>query len=289
MIENSTQGLTLLDADHDAQVVGTEHHEATLARWAPAADGRSRRVAVELRVAGDDRTGRWVEVLLDGAPVGGLSPDSAMRHSRHIEAVLARGGRPAANALVRRGVHGPELEIRLPDPAAPVRAPLPPAGPPAERPDASMWPKERRSPRVPLLIGGGVLALLLVVGMVVGSRTGERPTASGGSLPIVVRTTTPTPTPTPTTTTEPVETRTPTTTRAPRATPRRTTVAPTTTTPAPVVPPEPTTTAPAPTTTAEPDPPGFVPDPDCDGVDVFGRPEPIDPDCPPVPPANGAS
>lgn len=286
MIENSTQGLTLLDADHDAQVVGTEHHASTLARWAPGADGRARRVAVELRVAGDDRTGRWVEVLLDGAPVGGLSPESATRHSRHIEAVLARGGRPAANALVRRGPHGPELEIRLPDPAAPVRAPLPPAGPPAERPDASMWPRERRSPRVPLLIGGGVLALLLVVGMVVGSRTGERPTASGGSLPTVVRTTTPTPTPTPlpTTTIAPVETRTPTTTRAPRSTPRRTTVAPTTTTPAPVVPPEPTTTVPPTTTAAEPT--ALAPDPDCDGVDIFGRPEPIDEDCPP-PQGNG--
>lgn len=260
MIENSTQGLTLLDADNDAEVVGTEHHTDALMRWAPGPDGRARRVAAELRVAGDDVQGRWIEVLLDGLPVGGLAPDAAFRHARHIEAVLERGGRPAANGLVRMGARGPQLELRLPDPSAPVRAPLPPAGPPAERPDASMWPRERRSPRTPLLIGGGVLALLLVVGMVVGGTTGGRPASTDDALrPTAVRTTTPVPTtttpaPPPTSTVAPVaETRTPTTTRrAPRTTPRpvpTTTAAPvvTTTPPAPPVtpPPGPTTTTPS--------------------------------------------
>jgi hypothetical protein len=265
MIENSTQGLTLLDADHDAEVLGTDRHSAALRRWAPHEDGRARRVAAELSVAEDGAGGRWIEVLIDGEPVGGLSPESAARHSRHIEAVLGRGGRPAANGLVRWGEFGPLLELRLPDPAAPVRAPLPPAGPPAERPDVGTWPREPRSRRVPLLIGGGVLALLLVVGVVMGSRSSEPTTAASravsttSALPTTTTAPTPTPTPTPTTSATPTETRAgaTTTTRAPRTTPRRT-KAPTS---APRVAPAPPPAVEPPPAPAEPPPPAVEPPP----------------------------
>lgn len=257
MIENSTQGLTLLDADHDAEVLGTEHHSTALERWAPYEDGRARRVAAELSVAEDEAGNRWIEVLIDGDPVGGLSPDAAARHSRHIEAVLDRGGRPAANGLVRWGEYGPQLELRLPDPAAPVRAPLPPAGPPAERPHAAEWPREPRSRRVPLLIGAGVLALLLVVGVVVGTRTGEPTTAAARTVPttsaLPTTTAAPTPTPEPTPSATPVRTRVETTTRPPRTTPRRTRAPtpppPVVTTPPPVLPP---VVTPPPSATTDP-------------------------------------
>jgi hypothetical protein len=274
MIENSTQGLTLLDADHDAEVLGTEHHSTALERWAPYEDGRARRVAAELSVAEDEAGNRWIEVLIDGDPVGGLSPDAAARHSRHIEAVLDRGGRPAANGLVRWGEYGPQLELRLPDPAAPVRAPLPPAAPPAERPHAAEWPREPRDRRVPLLIGAGVLALLLVVGLVIGTRSGERTTpAAARTVPttsaLPTTTAAPTPTPEPTPSAAPVRTRVETTTRPPRTTPRRTrppAPAPIVTPPpvAPPVIPPPTTTTVAPPVTQPPvtQPPVIPPQPE---------------------------
>jgi hypothetical protein len=192
MIENSTQGLTVLDADLDVEVLDPD--PAALAAWAPGPGQHARRVAAELAAVGDARGGQWIEVRIDGVPVGGLPAAAAQRHARHIDAVLDRGGRPAANGLVRPG---PRLELRLPHPASPVRAPLPPAGPPADRPDAlglfEPLPEERPRSRTPLLVGAGVLALLLAVGVVIGVRPAGEPAASG---PAVIRITTPAPVPT---------------------------------------------------------------------------------------------
>ncbi len=267
MIGNSTQGLTVLDADLDVEVLDPD--PGALSAWTPGPRGHARRVAAELAVVLDARGQRWVEVRIDGVPVGGLPADAARRHARHIDAVLERGGRPAVNGLVRPG---PRLELRLPDPASPVRAPLPPAGPPADRPDAigmfEPLPQERPRSRTPVLVGAGVLALLLVVGAAVGLRSGGEPATSG---PAAIRITTSAAAPTttaPTTTApatptteveeeaevEPVATPTQVRRSRAQAAPVATTTAATTTSQAPAV--APTSAAPtatlAPTSTARP-------------------------------------
>ncbi len=294
MIENSTHGLTVLDADLDVDVVDPD--PAALAAWTPAPGRPARRVAAELAVVVDARGQRWVEVRIDGVRVGGLPADAARRHARHIDAVLDRGGRPAVNGLVRPG---PRLELRLPDPASPVRAPLPPAGPPAERPDAigmfEPLPQERPRSRTPVLVGAGVLALLLAVGAVAGVRSGGEQ-ASSGPAAIRITTSAPVPTTAPTTTapaptTEEAEeaeveaVATPTQVRRSRASsaPAATT-APTTTAPAPVVVPTTTAPPPAPTSAAGPPPAALTPsssrrapgrDDDCDEPGAAR----LDPDC----------
>lgn len=184
MLENSVQGLTLLDAAHTVVVVGEERHQPVLAPWAPFGDEQPRHVAVELRPApitlGADAGRPGVEVLLDGRRVGELAPLMAERYLPHVHDLLGLGGRPAAVALVAHGPHGDlEIELRLPDVSEDATTALY-----AVRPAQEFAPVPRpRDRRIPYLVGGGVLALLLVVGATVaGGRDADtewtRPAAS---------------------------------------------------------------------------------------------------------------
>ncbi|MFB9387546.1 hypothetical protein ACFFTK_30760 [Pseudonocardia petroleophila] len=194
MLENSTHGLTLLDAAHTVVVVGEEHHQAVLAPWAPVGDGQPRHVAVELRPApitvGADAGRPGVEVLLDGWRVGELAPLMAERYLPHVHDLLGSGGRPAAVALVAHGPHGDlEIELRLPDVTEHATTALH-----AVRPAHEFAPVPRpRDRRVPYLVGGGVLALLLVVGATV---AGGREDDDGWTRPAASPTTSVRPSPT---------------------------------------------------------------------------------------------
>lgn len=277
MLENPTQGLTLLDAAHTVVVAGVEQHQPALAAWAPLADGQPRQVAVELCLApithGPD-TGRCgMEVLLDGWRVGDLPLAMAERYAPYVDDVVSRGGRPAAVGLVARGPRGLEMELLLPDVNVTVEATT------ALSHVAPAWPQPDPEPRrrTPLLIGAGVLALLLVVGMAVGGRPGgDAPTVA--SAPTTApRTSAPEITlPVPTVAPEPTaalrEASDPAPTRAPRARARTARpAAPPAVTTTPTPPAEaPETTTPAPSTTTLPGRTAlFGPDPDetCDPQD----------------------
>lgn len=184
MLENSTQGLTLLDAARTVVVTGVEHHQPALAAWAPLADGRPRQVAAELCFApithGPDTGRRGMDVLLDDWQVGRLPLTVAERYARYLDDLAAGGVRSAAVGTVARGPHGLEMELQLPDLTAATEATtaLPHVGP--ARPDEGPGPRNRR----PYLIGAGVLALLLVVGMAVGGRSGdEEPSVASAPTP----------------------------------------------------------------------------------------------------------
>lgn len=170
MLENSTDGLTLLDAAHTVVVAGVEHHQPALLPWAPFAGELPRHVAVELRPApvtiGYDAGRPGVEVLLDGWRIGELAPTPAERYLPHVHELLALGARPAAVALVGHGPQGElEVELRLPDVTDEATTALH-----VVHPDITFAPVPRpRDPRIPYLIGGGVLALLLVVGVTIGA------------------------------------------------------------------------------------------------------------------------
>lgn len=173
MLENSAQGLTLLDAARTVVVTGVEHHQPALAAWAPLADGRPRQVAAELCNApvthGPDTGRRGIDVLLDGWQVGRLSQAVAERYTPCLDDLQAAGARPAAVGIVARGPHGLEMELQLPDLTVATEATT------ALSHVAPAWPDEGTGPRSrrPYLIGAGVLALLLVVGMAIGGRSGE--------------------------------------------------------------------------------------------------------------------
>ena len=186
--ENSSSGLVLLEDEHIVVVTGEEHHQDTLAWYAPHPDGEPRHVAAELRSAPIQR-GRYagrpgVEVLVDGRRVGELTHRMAQRFGPLLEEVLAAGERPGCLAKVingRREADGQrriEVELRLPTvlesglpaPRRPAPGGAPARGPhPAPRAGA---PARRRSRR-PLWIAGGVAALLLGIGAVVGSPAPE--------------------------------------------------------------------------------------------------------------------
>jgi hypothetical protein len=278
MLENPTQGLSLLDAAHTVVVAGVEQHQPALVAWAPLADGLPRQVAVELCFApityGPD-TGRCgMEVLLDGWRVGELPLAMAERYAPYVDDLVNRGCRPAAVGLVARGPRGLEMEVLLPDVHVTVEATT------ALSQVAPAWPQpgpETRNRR-PYLIGAGVLALLLVVGMAVGGRSGDdeptvasapttAPRTSAPEITLPVPTVAPEPTVALREASDPAPTRAPRArTQAPRpAAPPAVTTPPTTTTEAP----ETTTTTPTETTT--PGRPGlFQPGPDetCVETDV---------------------
>lgn len=190
-LENSTDGLTLLDAAHTVVLAGVEHHQPALAPWAPFADELPRHVAVELRPApvtiGYDAGRPGVEVLLDGWRIGELAPTPAERYLPHVHDVLARGDRPAAVAVVGHGPHRElEVELRLPDVTDEVTTALH-----VVHPDITFAPVPRpRDPRIPYLIGGGVLTLLLVVGVTIGAgnRSGETTWTRPAAAPTTPRT-----------------------------------------------------------------------------------------------------
>lgn len=166
-MENSSQGLTLLDPDRRVVVTGEERHRAALVRYAPRADGRPRRVAVELRRTAAGR----IEVLLDGRRVGELTALMSRRYAAHVDAVARRGGRPGAVGLVVAGRRGVEMELRLPEVStAEAAAPLPPASPrPTPRgPEDTRPPARARGRLRPVVVGAGVFALVVAVGAAVG-------------------------------------------------------------------------------------------------------------------------
>ncbi|WP_300009096.1 hypothetical protein [Pseudonocardia sp.] len=179
-MENSARGLTMLEPDHKVVVTGEEHHQPALTRYAPRTDGRARRVAVELGFATAPRGGQVIEVRLDGRPVGWLTPLMSQRYGPLVDEVRRRGDRPGAVALVIDGRRGVEVELRLPDAPVGASAPRPPGHPPVPGPDAGR-PEGRRRGRLPLLVGGGVLTVLLAVGAAVGGGADESATTASAS------------------------------------------------------------------------------------------------------------
>jgi hypothetical protein len=221
--ENPTHGLFYVPGDHEVVVTGEEHHQPVLQPYAPLADGRSRRVAVELvpaPVARGKHAGEpGIEVRLDGRRIGELTHLMAGRYTPLVADVLRRGGRPSCIGLVDHGKRGLQVVLLLPDLRAGT-APRPAPAAPQERPTsvlpnspAPSAPRRRRR-LAPLLVGAGVVTVLVVIGATAGG--GDPAPAAGSTLAA------------------------PTTVAAPPTTP----VAPTTT-------PAPTTT----TTTAPPPPP----------------------------------
>lgn len=196
----------MLDPEQKVVVTGEEHHQPALAPWAPRPGGRARRVAVELGFVAGTRGRRVIEVRLDGRRVGTLTALMSERYGPHVDEILRRRERPGCVAMVVRGRRGlVEMELHLPDvtgipdrPAPPSAGPRPaPRGPDGGRPPA----RPRRRFRTPLMIGGGVFALLLVIGAMTGG--GEEPDAD--AVPVVAAaaptTTRPAPPTAPTTTT----------------------------------------------------------------------------------------
>jgi hypothetical protein len=187
----------MLEPEQKVVVTGEEHHQPALAPWGPHPDGRPRRVAAELGFVPGTRGRQVIEVRIDGRRVGTLTALMSERYGPHVAEVLRRRERPGCVAMVALGRRGlVEVELYLPDVAG---IPAPPAGPrrPAPRgPDAGRPPAgPGRRFRTPLLIGGGVFALLLVIGAVSGG--GED--RDSGAVPVVAAAA-PTSRPAPTTT-----------------------------------------------------------------------------------------
>ena len=127
-MENSAQGLSMLEPEHKVVVTGEEHHQADLARWAPRADGRPRRVAAELGFVTGPRGRRVIEVRVDGRRVGILTVLMSERYAPHVFDVQRRGGRPGCVAMVVHGRRGlVEVQVYLPEVARDGTAVLPPA------------------------------------------------------------------------------------------------------------------------------------------------------------------
>lgn len=201
----------MLDPEQMVVVTGEEHHQPTLAAWAPRGDGRARRVAAELGFVPGTRGRHVIEVRIDGRRVGTLTALMSERYAPHVQEILRRRERPGCVATVKHGRRGlVEAELYLPDVDG-VPAPTPPRpaprGPDAGRPPAG----PRRRLRTPLMIGGGVFALLLVIGAVTGGSSepdADAVPVVAAAAPTTTRpappTTRVTPTPTPTATVEAV-------------------------------------------------------------------------------------
>lgn len=203
-MENSAQGLSMLEPEHKVVVTGEEHHQADLARWAPRADGRPRRVAAELGFVTGPRGRRVIEVRVDGRRVGILTVLMSERYAPHVFDVQRRGGRPGCVAMVVHGRRGlVEVQVYLPEVARDGTALLPPAplptpapARPGARPGAGPGPAgpgRGRRLRRPLWVGAGVLAALVVVGGALGDRSEEVPTVPAAA-PSTTRAALPTPT-----------------------------------------------------------------------------------------------
>jgi hypothetical protein len=177
MTENSTAGLTVLDADRAVVVAGDEH----------VLTGHPSPVTIELVPVG-----ARLEARLDGQRVGELSALMSLRYAPTVDEVLRRGERPGCIGRVVRGKHGVEVELRLPA----VNAA---GGPPTEQLPVVV-PRKRRRSRTPLWVGVGVVGLLVVVGVALGlARGSTAPAAAVAAAP-----TTPSTTPTTVATTAPV-------------------------------------------------------------------------------------
>ena len=160
MTENSTAGLTMLDAERAVVVAG---------------DGRLRHV---LR---DHPTQVTIELVpvrprlearLDGERVGELTALMSLRYAPTVDGLLRRGERPGCVGRIIRGKHGVDLELRLPA----VNAA---GGPPTEQLPVVVATRRRSRSRTPLWVGVGIVTLLVVIGAVVGlTRVGTPPAAA---------------------------------------------------------------------------------------------------------------
>jgi hypothetical protein len=166
LTENSTVGLTMLDAERSVVVTGGEEHQDALWEYPPV-PGRSRRVAIELVPVGPR-----LEARLDGKRVGELTALMSLRYAPSVDSVLRDGGRPACAGRVVWGKRGGiELELRLPA----VNAA---GGPPTEQIPIVLPARPRRRSRTPLWVGLGVVGLLVVIGSALGLSRGSAPPAA---------------------------------------------------------------------------------------------------------------
>lgn len=117
MIENSSAGLVLLEAEVTVTVTREEQHQRELARYTVPA-GRERHVAVELGWctigSGKYRGQHAIEVRLDGYRVGELTYLMSQRYAPLVTQVAGQGGRPGCQAAIQRGARGLEVALRLP-------------------------------------------------------------------------------------------------------------------------------------------------------------------------------
>lgn len=207
MIENSTDGLTLLDAGHQVTLTREEDHQDVLRRYQPRPGGYGRRVAVELipfRIPRGTHAGRrGIEVRLDGRRIGELTPRMSQRYFPLVDDAARRGERPGCVAVIGPGKRaGVEIEVELFLPEV-TAGPVPP-------------PTPRRRRKRPVLIGAGVATAVLVgIGSAVGGGNGgtavpELETRSSAAVPTTTMptsampTTAPTSTPAPTTSAAPI-------------------------------------------------------------------------------------
>jgi hypothetical protein len=116
MIENSSAGLVLLEAEVTVTVTGEEHHQRELARYAVTAGGE-RHVAVELGWctigSGKYRGQPAIEVRLDGYRVGELTYLMSQRYAPLVTHVTGQSGRPGCQAKIQLGARGLEVTLRL--------------------------------------------------------------------------------------------------------------------------------------------------------------------------------
>jgi excalibur calcium-binding domain-containing protein len=165
LTENSTVGLTMLDAERSVVVAGDEHLQDVL-RDHPA------RITIELVPVGPR-----LEARLDGERVGELSALMSLRYAPTVDGVLRRGERPGCVGRIIRGKHGVDVELRLPA----VNAA---GGPPTEQLPVIVATRRRSRSRTPLWVGVGIVALLVVIGGVVGlTRVSAPPAAAVAAVP----------------------------------------------------------------------------------------------------------
>jgi hypothetical protein len=165
MTENSTAGLTMLDAERAVVVTGDGHLQHVL-RDHPTP------VAIELVPVG-----ARLEARLDGERVGELSALMSLRYAPTVDSVLRRGERPGCVGRIIRGKHGIEVELQLPA----VNAA---GGPPTEQLPVVVATRRRSRSRTPLWVGVGIVALLVVIGGVLGlTRVSAPPAAAVAAVP----------------------------------------------------------------------------------------------------------
>jgi len=123
LTENSTVGLTMLDAERSVVVAGDEHLQDLL-RDHPA------RVTIELVPVGPR-----LEARLDGLRVGELTALMSLRYAPTVDGVLRRGERPGCVGRVVRASTASRWSCGCP-PSTP-RAGRPPSSCP------SSWPRGR--------------------------------------------------------------------------------------------------------------------------------------------------
>src|SRR6185295_2295088 len=167
MTENSTAGLTMLDAERSVVVIGEEHHQDVLydvLYGSTPERGQVRRVAIEMVPIGPR-----LETRLNGQRVGELTALMSLRYGPTVDSVLRRGERPGCVGRIALGKRGVEVELRLPA----VNAA---GGPPTEQlPIITPARKPVRRSRTPLWVGVGVVGLLVVVGVAVGAARASTP------------------------------------------------------------------------------------------------------------------